>query len=187
MKKLKNLILLLFVFATVDVVAQCDFTISYSPNPGNPLQYGFSHTKTDALNVTWEFGDDSTASFQGGTHTYASSGVYIVCCTIDTCPPVCDTVTIVKTAGINDLTQGVVNVYPNPSSKNVTVDFSLNTPQKLSIALLSSSGTVVLEKEVNGTAGNNLTSIDLEGLTKGVYSVRIIGENSWFMKTVLKL
>jgi hypothetical protein len=189
MKNIKNLVFLLSLITASSVYAQdCDFEMrTPNPNPGNPLELAFGHTSTSALNVLWEFGDDSTATFQGGTHTYASSGVYIYCVTIDTCPSICDTLTIVKTAGINDFTQKNIKIYPNPSSDHFSVDFNLDIAQRINFKVLSSTGSVVLEKEIYGLTGDNLTAIDLVGLTKGVYKVQITGENVWLQKTLLKL
>jgi hypothetical protein len=189
MKNIKYLFFLFFLITASSVYAQnCDFEIRPPvPNPGNPLQLAFGHTSTSALDVLWEFGDDSTATFQGGVHTYASSGVYIYCVTIDTCPSICDTLTIVKTAGTNDFTQKNIKIYPNPSSDHFSVDFNLDIAQRINFKVLSSTGSVVLEKEIYGLTGDNHSTIELGELPKGIYTLRTVGVSGSLHKTILKL
>ncbi len=73
MKLFKNLFFLFFLITASSVYAQnCDFEISSSPHPADPMIMGFGHVGPDEpLNALWEFGDDSTANWtKGGQHTY---------------------------------------------------------------------------------------------------------------------
>ncbi|MFT5724728.1 MAG: hypothetical protein ACI9JN_001850 [Bacteroidia bacterium] len=186
MNILKRVVLFLCFSASLNVFAQCDHKVYASPHPVDPLTYGFSYGAQSALNVLWEFGDDSTATFHGGTHTFAKAGTYIVCVTVDTCPKVCDTLTV-GTAGINEVSAADFKMYPNPSSDNINFEFKLNAPQALQLQVISVMGSVVLETEIAGKSGANQTQLDISDLKKGMYTVQIIGVENRLYKTLLKL
>ncbi|MFT7592344.1 MAG: hypothetical protein ACI9UJ_002276 [bacterium] len=186
MNILKSVVLLICLSASFNAFAQCDAGVYSSVHPVDPLTYGFSYGSQSAVNVLWDFGDDSTATFQGGTHTYAKAGVYIVCVTTDTCPPVCDTLTV-GTVGINEVSAGDFKMYPNPSSDHFNLEFNLNAPQALHLQVVSILGSIVLETEIVGSPGFNQTNVDVSELENGMYTVQIIGVENRLHKTLLKL
>jgi hypothetical protein len=169
-----------------DAREDCDFEISNSASPADELSIGFGHNYVDALNVKWEFGDDSTANWIGGVHTYAKAGEYEVCVTIDDCPKVCKTISV-GTLGVDQLKLADFSMYPNPAVTNVNVKFNLDEPQNLDFQIISSLGEVVKENTINGYMGANHSTIDLGELPKGIYTLRIVGVSGSLQKTILKL
>lgn len=67
-----------------------------------------------------------------------------------------------------ELPNRIVNMYPNPASGYVTIEFQNNN--KTSIQLLTITGQVVYEEKAVGQSKLNL---DVSGLTKGLYFVAI--------------
>jgi hypothetical protein len=169
-----------------DALEDCDFEISNSASPADELSIGFGHNYVDALNVKWEFGDDSTATWIGGVHTYAKAGEYEVCVTIDDCPKVCKTISV-GTLGVDQLKLADFSMYPNPAVTNVNVKFNLDEPQNLDFQIISSLGEVVKENIINGYLGANHSTIELGELPKGIYTLRIVGVSGSLQKTILKL
>ncbi len=66
------------------------------------------------------------------------------------------------------------NIYPNPSSNNITVDI----PEKSIIEISSVQGQLIK----TFTTTDNKTNIDVSNFTKGVYIVRIISNSGIFNK-----
>ncbi|MBT4413426.1 MAG: T9SS type A sorting domain-containing protein [Polaribacter sp.] len=72
---------------------------------------------------------------------------------------------------------GTINMYPNPTDSNLTIDFKIQNIEKLNIEVFNLLGKEVLTKQIS----KNDTSLLVSGLSKGVYLVRITslnGENS---------
>ena len=72
------------------------------------------------------------------------------------------------------------SVYPNPATDYLIVSGSLN---KKRTQLINSMGTLVFEQKT--TNGTDNIEIDVSGFPKGIYIVRIIGENGGFSRKVL--
>ena len=73
-------------------------------------------------------------------------------------------------------------VYPNPTSKEVTIAINV-MDEKASIAIYSMEGTTILKKEI--TNPSILTSINLDGLAKGTYLLVVTTKNSIERKKIV--
>jgi hypothetical protein len=98
----------------------------------------------------------------------------------------CDSSTFYcKTVGLDELSkQGIhVNIYPNPFSEAIHLDFDESEKLKHSVALIYD----VLGREVKRVMLEEKNSILLSGLTKGVYLLKIKdGQHDLLNKTILK-
>ncbi|NRA11151.1 MAG: T9SS type A sorting domain-containing protein [Crocinitomicaceae bacterium] len=65
---------------------------------------------------------------------------------------------------------GIVNLYPNPATENVTVMLNLETKEYGMLEVKSTDGTIVLVKQTYGAENNRMT-LDLSSLSSGVYFV----------------
>jgi hypothetical protein len=89
---------------------------------------------------------------------------------------------IVFTCGQVDLTPGIreydsysgYNVYPNPADGKFTVNVKKDDKE---ISIYSLNGEVVLNRKIENTGVKNSHSIDIEGLSKGMYIIKIAGNN----------
>lgn len=166
---------------TVNITLQtnCPVTFTNMNLAGNMT---FTPTPFSPLNTyVWDFGDQS-APFTGflATHTYAAPGTYTVCVTMTTfqgcTSQFCDTVIIPNTIGYEEYAGGIsaVNLYPNPSSYAVTVNYTLADAQDVTIEIVDLSGRVVMTRTENGMqAGTQRTEIALGEIAAGSYVVRV--------------
>ncbi|MCT4623494.1 MAG: PKD domain-containing protein [Schleiferiaceae bacterium] len=76
----------------------CNYTVNHSPtSPAtNPGMYTFSSNYPFSAysNILWTFGDGDTSIFPNPHHKYTQVGTYTYCLQVDSCPPVCGTVTV---------------------------------------------------------------------------------------------
>lgn len=88
----------------------------------------------------------------------------------------CDTVIIPNTIGYEEYAGGIsaVNVYPNPSSYAITVNYTLADAQDVTIEIVDLSGRVVMTRTENGMqAGAQRTEIALGEIAAGSYVLRV--------------
>jgi hypothetical protein len=69
-----------------------------------------------------------------------------------------------------------LSVYPNPASEMLNVELSLERNQEITVALMSVTGEVVYQSTHKRVSGNFAEAIDLGGIAKGVYVLRVSGE-----------
>lgn len=89
----------------------CNYTVTALPVAGFPNRAFFSYTggSPGASNFLWDFGDGNTSTQPSPFHTYAQSGTYYYCLTIDSCTAVCDSVTVFGGGGCDPFFVPVVN------------------------------------------------------------------------------
>jgi len=66
-----------------------------------------------------------------------------------------------------------VNVYPNPTSTHFDINVNLTTSEKTAITIYNVMGQVVLTKNYDFSAGNNLVNIPVDQLSNGMYTVLV--------------
>jgi hypothetical protein len=71
-----------------------------------------------------------------------------------------------------------LHVFPNPVSDNATVQFSVTQKDNLTIRVMSMTGKVVYEKQLNSeNRGTKTIKIDTDNLVNGTYIVNITGNS----------
>ena len=83
-----------------------------------------------------------------------------------------------KVTGIEENTslEGL-NVYPNPASSQVYVEFNLTKNEKTTIRLNDLSGKVLSKSELGGVVGNQKIALNTSDLSAGLYLVEVITNN----------
>lgn len=66
-----------------------------------------------------------------------------------------------------------LNVYPNPTSGIVYIDADINTSSDVNIAVVSVTGQTVYSNTLKNVSNKLSTSINLEKMAKGIYTVKI--------------
>lgn len=141
----------------------------------NEFAWGFANTTTGAASYLWDFGDGTTSTETSPTHTYASSGHYIVCLTATgSCGEGTTCKIISITVGIDEIQPAAEKpvLFPSPADQSfmVTATRPVGT-----IQLIDQAGRTV--KTING---GNRTNADVPtaDLPTGLYAVRVVMQNS---------
>jgi hypothetical protein len=82
--------------------------------------------------------------------------------------------------GIETATENQFSVYPNPVSNTLTIVFT-GTAEKTKITLLNLVGQVVYSENITGN-----TTIDVSGLTGGIYFIRFEQGNDVYTQKLIK-
>ena len=197
---IKNLPFIFILMFSMSIAAQNEtVTIDWGRNstPSAAGNANSSRTIEVGDTVTWNWyssGDhnvksntSANESFEsqffgnGGTFSYTFTSIgtndYI-------CQPhpsdMFGTITVVAegTLGIDSFdTLGTINMYPNPTDSNITIDFQIQNIEKLNIKVFNLLGKEVLSKQIS----KNDPSLMLTDLKNGIYLIRITslnGENS---------
>lgn len=73
------------------------------------------------------------------------------------------------------------NIYPNPTTSNLNVDFHLKEETTTDISIFDTTGKQVHQEQHNGVQGQNNVQLNLSSLPNGIYYVKM--NNEAFHKT----
>lgn len=94
------------------------------------------------------------------------------------------TVLNVIKVGVQSIETNLFKIYPNPTTGNVTIEFTKNTSNKIEISVLNMIGTEVYRSELDEA---NKFQMDLSNQVGGIYIVRITtGTRQYSRYIVLK-
>ena len=196
----KKLLFITLFFTSFSMVAQTNtITIdwSYNSTPSASGSTNASRTIEVGDTVTWNWysggshnvksNPSSNETFSsaffgtGGTfsHTFTSVGTNSYVCT-----PHADnmfgTISVVAEGTLSIDTfdaLGTINMYPNPTNANLTIDFQIQDIEKLNVKVFNLLGKEMLTKQIS----KNDSSVKVSNLNDGIYIVRITslnGQNS---------
>jgi Carbohydrate esterase, sialic acid-specific acetylesterase/Secretion system C-terminal sorting domain len=80
-----------------------------------------------------------------------------------------------------------INVFPNPTSGKVTVDFSLETAENVWLNLYNSQGRSMDLKDIEGKEGNNSIELDIKHYPAGTYFINLQSSQKREVKKVVKI
>ncbi len=87
--------------------------------------------------------------------------------------------------GINNTISNVnLNVYPNPASDKVMVNFELSSSTDLNVQLIDPQGKVIVSEKAQYSNGAHSMSIDLGGLSNGNYIIQLVGNTDKVSKQI---
>lgn len=80
--------------------------------------------------------------------------------------------------GIENHASFVTNmvVFPNPSTETINVNLNLKSSQKVSIELTDITGKLILTKDAGTLTGESKQMLNVTGVSKGTYLVRIVAD-----------
>jgi hypothetical protein len=154
----------------------------FTESPVNAVfgQYSFDETGSFGTTFDWDFGDGFTFSGSNPVHTYAVNGAYTVTLTVT--EPNCGTshtFSKVINTSIGQFENGlnqVVRAFPNPSNGQVVVSISGTEAFEGSIQVVNGVGQILVNEPVAKQDGVVEIPMDLRNLPKGVYTIRLSGE-----------
>ncbi|MHC1707158.1 MAG: C10 family peptidase [Bacteroidales bacterium] len=85
-----------------------------------------------------------------------------------------------ETTGIHDL-----NIFPNPATSALNINFTVDTPRDLKVELMSMTGQILDTYELNGFTGQFKNSFDLSNLAKGIYILKLNHEKGNYQHKVV--
>lgn len=142
-------------------------------NPGTPV--AFSQVSSGAVYWRWDFGDGDTSSLFAPTHTYPNVGVYRVRLTLrnaDHCYNVVEQNVYVGMVGQAAPVSPGLAVWPNPSTGWLEVAARLSGTAPARIEVRNALGQLI-HAETCDAADEVRRSLDLRGVTAGLYFVRV--------------
>ncbi len=141
----------------------------------------FVNSSSDYDSLIWDFGDGQTSNANNPSHSYQSTGTFIVVLTaFNKCGSQQHVESFTLTlVGISETASPDVygfKVYPNPATTQVKVDFSLSKRSTVSLQLFDVMGNLIqtLSDETLNTGSHHyLIDSSKLNLAKGVYTIRL--------------
>jgi hypothetical protein len=164
----------------------------YNPKPtanfgylqsGN--QFLFSDSSLLATDYKWDFGDGTSSVLQNPTHSFLSTGSYLVSLITRNS---CDADTIKKTihfisTNTSNTELNKYTIYPNPFYNQIQIkSIGNDVIQKIEITELE-SGKCIYNAEIQN---NNFNELDLSNLKKGMYLLKINSSSRCFFSKIIK-
>jgi PKD repeat protein len=142
----------------------------------------------NAVNYFWDFGDGTTSGMQHPTHTFNQNGIHTVCLTVSDMftgetSTFCRDIEIETLTGVDfQLHAGKqINIYPNPSSTVLNISCA-GCALGSTLQIFNLNGQKVLEFTLN----QQNESINIRGLDKGVYLIKLLGDDSVSTQRLIK-
>jgi len=94
----------------------------------------------------------------------------------------------IKTASIDENVQSINNItlYPNPTNADVNIQFATEFSQRVTLSVMDLTGKTIQSMVINAKQGQNAVIIDTNDISKGMYFMKIDGNNSSKMITFVK-
>lgn len=138
-----------------------------------PIQY-YDSSQT-ASTWKWYLGDGTVSAVQNPVHTYTSIGNYQITLEVEDTAGCkrsrSKSMWVLNGIGLNELNAGSIAVYPNPSHGVFTVVITEVDLRDGRMQVTDLSGAVLFEG--HSLTGSGETVLDLSGLPKGVYVLRL--------------
>ena len=151
---------------------------------GNTIS--FSDISSDHISSwNWSFGDGNTSIVENPSNTYTANGTYQVCMRVSgsSCQDsICQSVTI-TTVGINDLHEALsINIFPNPTSGNLFLDFGNKNFGNAEIIFTDVVGQTLMAENKFALGKYDY---DVSRFSNGIYFVRINTEAGSMTKKII--
>lgn len=176
--------------ATVPVVVNPRPTASGSHTSNINGVTVFTNSSVNFTASQWNFGDGT--AFSNATnpvHAYTADGTYtVVLVAYNDCGSDSDTLQVnIFGTGVRELTHGeTLSVFPNPTQDQVTVDFTDARTQSLKVQVVDVAGQVIFSQSMGTFNGRFKQTIDMAGVSAGVYFVQLITDNDTITRKLLK-
>jgi len=135
------------------------------------------------FSYNWDFGlpgDGDVSTVANPIFTYEESGQFTVTLTVTNgrgcSTEITETLDIVT--GVKDI-EGLsyMNVFPNPTSGDATLDFYLNESLYGEVAMFDITGRLVFRLDQQFELGQNQLTLPTNNVANGIYMIRLMAEN----------
>jgi PKD repeat protein len=81
---------------------------------------------------------------------------------------------VTGTSGVSELESiNGLSVYPNPTDKELTVDFNVHMAQEVMVTIQDVSGKITQRNVINANEGSNLVLMNTQSLASGIYFLEV--------------
>jgi PKD repeat protein len=139
----------------------------------------------------WIFGDNQTSTLQNPVHTYSTKTNYNAKLTSSNSAGSSTSGTkgiaaCGKSSGIIDIAAQVnVEIYPNPTTGNLVIDFTKFNSNQVSIVVENALGQQVAVVSQVKLSGLDKVLIDLSAQSNGIYFVKLSSEKGSYTKRIV--
>lgn len=78
-----------------------------------------------------------------------------------------------------------VFVFPNPSAETININLNLKSAQKVSVELIDMTGKVVVTKDLGILQGDTKQAININGISKGTYVLKVVAEKGTEVRKII--
>lgn len=162
----------------------CEASFTYTWSTSNVFQ--FSNTSTGTYSsAEWDFGDGNTSTFASPAYTYNLPGTYEVCLTVfdgtNACGVTCEELEVYP-LGVENPKSNRIQVYPNPSNGEITVDLGSNYSDVSGLTIVDISGRVVFQQQ--NPQSKQMHQLDLD-LKAGSYFLQVMSETGTSSEVIM--
>lgn len=164
-----------------------NFGYQVAPSPNFTLQFSDSSLYAPT-SWSWSYGDGSQGDIvQNPSHTFPHAGSFNVCLTATNAygssTPFCEMVNVIN--GINQIDfASTVNMFPNPTSGNVSITLGGNAVPDFTVSVYNIIGEQVITTG-DYKAGTANVELNAGNLADGVYLVKIQSGNGSAVKRLV--
>lgn len=153
----------------------------------------FTNASEDATSFIWNFGDGTNDDTnESPTHVFTGAGTYIVSLTVFNADGCSDTQTaeilvmedMISSNGNITTPLWDINLFPNPTRDNVTINFALPEAQNLTYRVIDLYGRTIIANTTQSIQTAQI-SLDMSDISSGIYY--IVFENKQQQRIVRKL
>jgi PKD repeat protein len=159
------------------------------------LNVNFTNTSTisngSITTYGWSFGDGNFSTAPSPVHFYTTPGPYNVVMVVngfDTSQNACvdsisKTITVSIGSAVNDVKVQELNIYPNPTTKNITIDIPKGEKFE-NVVITDVSGRKVSNKFV--TIDSERLTISLKNRSTGIYFIKLQTNKHIYTSSIMK-
>ncbi len=167
----------------IDVTQLPTAQFTYS---SSELTVNFTNQSTGATDYLWDFGDGNTSTEENPVHTYATGGAFSVSLNaiLQDCEDNSTVVINVPVVGINESAEDrTFTILPNPNNGQFVIETE-NLINVVQVTIFDIAGKIIFTRE-EITSNNPTVPINLDGIRKGVYFVKISSDGNDLTKKLV--
>ncbi|MFH2029423.1 MAG: C25 family cysteine peptidase [Bacteroidota bacterium] len=140
----------------------------------------FNNLSLYAVSYYWDFGDGTNSTQTSPSHTYTANGTYNLmliatnACGNDTMY----TSISITSVGIAEMNISSLNIYPNPASSKLNIEFISKKSDSIILKLYNNIGQIIWMDKLPDFEGNYKHTIDINHLVAGIYAISIQSDKS---------
>jgi uncharacterized delta-60 repeat protein len=139
------------------------------------------------ISYQWYYNGSPIAGATNQSYVFTMNGNYYVQVTNALGCSTVSVITTISDAGINELAESeFMNIYPNPTSNDVTLELNLSKASDVKINLTNIAGQLVYTEQLSQYAGVYKKQISLHENAKGMYYLQIITNDQVINKKIIK-